>query len=161
MKESKENWTDEEIIFELCHMFCKEKKYQFPGYTEDDIYQEAYIIAITAYETYDKNGAASLFTYLYRCIANRLFNLKRDKYSRNGQCSNVSKLVHEAEELDKQIIYGDNFFDYETIFEELDKRIPFDLREDWIRMQERCQVGIVKKQKILAIIKDFLEESGA
>lgn len=141
-------------------MFSNDPQYRFPGYEEEDIYQECFIIGIEAAKHYNQDSSATLFTYLYRCIKNRLSNLKRDKFLRTGSCSIVSQKVNNAEELEDTILFENSLFkDAKTLMQEIDNRIPFELRDDWTRMKEGCSVQNSRKQKILEIIHELDSEN--
>ncbi|MFY9239435.1 MAG: sigma factor [Roseovarius sp.] len=58
------------------------KNYTFSYYEEDDIRQEAFIIAAEALKNYD--SSRPLENFISRHLANRLKNLIRDKYYRSN-----------------------------------------------------------------------------
>jgi len=59
---------------------CLSRKYAFGYFTEEDIKQEAIILGMEAMKSYD-NGRP-LENFLWKHIANRLINLKRDNFMR-------------------------------------------------------------------------------
>ena len=56
-------------------------KYKFGYYGVDDMKQEARLLAIEGLERYD-SSRGKLETFLWTHVSNRLFNIKRNKYSR-------------------------------------------------------------------------------
>lgn len=68
----------EETIEEIAEL---NKGKAFAFLSEEDIKQEIRIICFNALEKFDESKS-SIRTYLWRCVTNRLNNLKRDKYFR-------------------------------------------------------------------------------
>lgn len=85
--------TEEEVLKSIKRVISLiAKKSVFPGYSEDDISQESYIIALKQLDKFDVAKASSkggegliqkLENFLYFILSKRLINLKRDKFSRN------------------------------------------------------------------------------
>ena len=55
-------------------------KFKFGYHDRDDMKQEAYIISLEALSSYD--GKRPLENFLYMCVHNGLFNIKRNKFER-------------------------------------------------------------------------------
>ena len=68
----------EETIEEIAEL---NKNKTFAFLSEEDIKQEIRIICFNALEKFDESKSSAR-TYLWRCVTNRLNNLKRDKYFR-------------------------------------------------------------------------------
>lgn len=56
------------------------KKFQFSGYTEEDLYQECFILAIDGLKHWDNKRPLANFLYVH--LKNRLCNFKRKHYVR-------------------------------------------------------------------------------
>ncbi len=83
MRELK-NHTEEQILEVIEKVVCRiSKKYTFGYYAQDDIAQEARILALEAVNNGEYDESRSLENFLAVYIKNRLLNLKRNKYYRH------------------------------------------------------------------------------
>lgn len=82
--------TEEEIIAVLDNVARRlAKRFKFGYHDNNDMMQQAKLFALEGLKNYD--GQRPLENYLWTHVHNRLFNFKRDKYSRPncpcGECS--------------------------------------------------------------------------
>lgn len=87
------NLTEDQVVKSIRRVSSLlAKQYMFPGYDEDDIMQQAMIIAIKQIGQFDisksrnskKTVVEKLEDFLYVVINNRLNNFKRDNFCRNN-----------------------------------------------------------------------------
>ena len=140
------------------------------GYDKDDIRQEAIIIGIQGLKKY--NGKSPLDKFLFYHIRHRLFSLRRKHYIRPGcDCGECNKcLNNQAKQRIKSPSsiedVNEDYFLYQPIdqveinefIELVDKAIPAELRDDYIKFLNNITINYNKKQKILSIIKGIINE---
>ena len=143
-----------------------------PGYDTDDIRQEAIIIGINGLRVY--NGSIPLDKFLLNHMRHRLRSLRKEKYTKPGcdcgkclKCSNnanriklnnasdISSITSEQESSSLGYSVSDNI-DYNELTEYIDKNLPAEYREDYLKMLAGADVVSSRKNKIRNIIKDLL-----
>ncbi len=142
-------------------------KYTFYGYTLDDIKQEAYIICIEALNRYDPN-TGRLENFLSVNLSNRLKTFVRDNYFTGNTSEARKKLVQPA-----QLDYEDSLVDEEGTFANsydqidmkamshaIDEYIPANIRMDYLKLINDVYVSKQRREEIMAVIKNILEEHG-
>jgi len=140
-------------------------KYVFAGYDQDDISQEAFIIAIDVLDKYDSSKPLENFLHVH--ISNRLKNFKRDNYYRQetGSAQQLQeKKKNILEPLDIHGLYnvetGDTILDQahlNEILQKIDECLPIEFRGDYLRLKNNCKLTKSRKAKIIAEIKIILE----
>lgn len=151
-----------ETIDSVCRVFACQGTYQFPGQTEDDIYQEGFKAALEAAERYDNGNVtnASFRTYIYSCVRNALMNHKRNKYERKGTLTDNKKKINDPDHLPVGVLSDLDYFetiDSSDLFNVLDDKIPSDLRDDWNKMISGLVIKNKQKEKILKVVKQVLD----
>lgn len=73
----------EPLIYKIASQ--RKRNNTFAHYTDDDIEQEVWVMCLDALHRYDPS-IGPLENFLNNHVANRLKNLKRDKYFRPGHC---------------------------------------------------------------------------
>jgi hypothetical protein len=79
--------------------------------------------------------------------------LKRNTSKRN--IMNTTQLDLEIKELDA---VGD-YLDKKFIFDLVDKSLPVQYREDWIRLVNNLKLSKVRREAVMSVIKDILKEN--
>lgn len=166
-----------EIIDSVIKYLCN--KYTFGFYDEEDIYQEAFIIAMSGLEKFDPEKA-SLKTFLQTHISNKLKTFKRDNYFRleqlcsvcfDGTCKKCQKRAA-VREIKKNLIDTVNIenveFSYnqpildkfarDELFNIIDEKLDVLLRNDYLKMLEGVPVPANKKRRISEEILRILSE---
>ena len=171
----------DDVIGKLCRYFT------FGIYGPDDIKQECwvYILELVRDELYVPDRA-SLRTFLYVFLRNRLKDLRRAQYERITVCTkckqkpnrdckkcqkayyrNLSKkylaqpisfcgLIH-----GKMVTGPDTVFDevsFDELVEYLDKSIPIFLRADYLRMLDGVSIGQSRKKLLRQVITEAMKK---
>lgn len=159
--------TEQQVIDQI-KIVCDRisPRYTFYGYTVDDIKQEAFIICMEALNRYDE--ARPLENFLSVNLSNRLKNFVRDNHF-VGDENLERQRVYQPAQLDYEdsIIDEDEKFSssYETIeyndmAQILDKNLPANVRMDYLKMINDVYITKQRRQEIIDIINDILEEHG-
>jgi len=157
-------------------------KFTFGYYDEDDIVQEAFQIACEALPRFD-SSKASLESFIYTHLSNRLQNFKRDNYYRMmAVCNNCGdthdtceacERRHKLNNAKKQIMSPLNLehVNYESeilpscnmeiqeIRAIIDKALPVELRADYLRMLDQVRIPRNRKEQVESTIIEILENA--
>lgn len=138
-----------------------------PGYTKEDIEQEAIIIALKGFYRY--NGSIPFDKFIGNHMRNRLITLRRDKYIKPGcSCGKCKKCFHNSSRVNimnpsdidsenPQLKYEiEDSVASKELMEYLDDFIPADLRDEYLKLTQGCYVPKDKKAKLRAIITEAL-----
>jgi hypothetical protein len=140
-------------------------RYTFYGYTNEDIWQEAFIICIEALNRYD--GVRPLENFLSVNLSNRLKTFMRDNYF-IGNSNEARKKLAQPSQLD----YEDKIIDSETeedgyeeldfkhMIDAIDKYIPASIRMDYLKIINDIYITKQRREEVIEIIKGILEEHG-
>jgi DNA-directed RNA polymerase specialized sigma24 family protein len=161
----------------------------FGFYSIEDIEQEAFILALTALPYFNPELSA-LETFLYVHLNNKLKTFKRDHYLRKDftcaychrndpECEYCQKREwkhaakkHIMEPIDIDNVNGDverNMYEdadfladveLQELLSIINKELPLNLREDYLKMTEGFPIPKQKKQAIEQSICGILEDSG-
>jgi DNA-directed RNA polymerase specialized sigma24 family protein len=153
------------IIYKVAKRISSAK--WIPGYTKEDIQQEAIIIGLKGADKY--NGSIPFENFISNHIKNRLITLRRDKYIKPGcSCGKCKKCSHNLSRVnimspsdisneDPKLSYNmQDSIASEELMEYLDDFIPAELRDDYIKLTQGCYVNSIQKEKIKAIITEAL-----
>ena len=154
--------TDDQFqtISKVCKKLCT--RFTFVGFTADDIYQEAIIIAL---EIFPKWNGTKLERWLTVSISNRLRNLvyRHGPHSKNPEIkSRLEKIYYaacvEVVSEDSLPYYEFEIEDLDTklLFEEVDDNIPLSLRADYLKMRAGESVSPHKRNEIINFIRELL-----
>ena len=160
------NMSEQEVVDTITRVAEKlSAKYTFAFYTIDDIKQEAFIIGMEALERYDERKPLENFLFVH--IANRLKNFKRDNYFRQDEgkaekVQNRKKNLLEPANLENfSVVHDDkDFLSKISDAEMLDlikRRIPADMRADYLRMCAGVSSSKNRKLEIESIIRGIVE----
>ena len=176
-----------QIIRKVCHRLAE--KYTFGYYAEEDIEQEAFIIALAALPRFNPN-ISSLETFLYVDISNKLKTFKRDHYLRTdftcSYCGRQDPLCEHCQrrewrhaakkhlmepididnvnsEFERNMFMNTDFLadiELNEILSLINQNLDVALREDYLKMIEGISIPKVKRQAIESSIFSILEENG-
>ena len=161
-----DNMTEQEVVDQIekvCNRIAP--RYTFYGYTLEDIKQESFIICMEALNRYD--NSRPLENFLSVNLSNRLKNFVRDNhfiYNDSGDRVKVLKpaqLEHEnavVDSKDNNISYDS--IEYKNMVEIIDKQIPAAIRLDYLRMINDVYITKQRREEIIEIINEILQESG-
>ena len=140
-------------------------KYVFASYEVEDIEQEAFLIGVAGLEKYDPNRPLENFMYTH--INNRLKTFKRDNYYRLDYGTAAQKIQDRKksllEPIDIDSIYGICSYDqshnnaqmHETL-ELIDKKLPANLRRDYLKLQSNSPLPKGRKAVVIEAIERIL-----
>ncbi len=159
--------TEQQVIDQIekvCNRIAP--RYTFYGYTVDDIKQESFIICMEALNRYDQKRP--LENFLSVNLSNRLKNFVRDNhFIKNDSGDRVkvlqpAQLEYEHTIIDEEEKYAISYDDIETtnIVKLINKHLPASIRMDYLRMMSDVYVTKQRKDEILDVIWDILEEYG-
>tara|TARA_B100000073_G_scaffold9112_1_gene7667 strand:+ start:1346 stop:1846 length:501 start_codon:yes stop_codon:yes gene_type:complete len=157
------NMTKDEVIDKIKIVVDRiAPKYTFHGYDIDDMKQEAFIICIDALDRYDQKRP--LENFLAVNLSNRLKNFVRDNYCSNKD-SEKKKVLSPTSLINDNIVdsrrkdHGTKFSIKEAS-QLIDEHLPVELRADYLKMINDVYILKKKKDEILLVIKEILEEHG-
>lgn len=142
-------------------------KYKIPGYDNEDISQEAYLLAFKCYELWDKE-IGPFENFLSRFLYNRLKTLVRDLTLNNSIYSeNKKQLLSPLDislvnwETEKNLIKEDTVsqnVENDEIIKKIDQYLPVSLRKDYLKMKAGVKVHRGRAKKIKLFITSLLNE---
>ena len=139
-------------------------KFVFASYEIDDIEQEAFLMGVEALSRYD--SSKPLENFMYAHINNRLKNFKRDNYYRFDY-GNAQKIQDRKknilEPMDIAALYSLSTDD-ETVgnahitemIELIDRKLPSELRGDYLRLQTNAPLPKGRKALIIDVIEQII-----
>ena len=159
------NTTEEEVVEVITRVARKlAHKFVFASYDVDDIEQEAFLMGIEGLKRYD--SSKPLENFMYAHINNRLKNFKRDNYYRFDY-GNAQKIQERKksilEPMDIAALYSVSTED-ETLsnahitetLELIDRKLPSDLRGDYLRLQTNSSLPKGRKAIVIQAIEDII-----
>lgn len=182
------NLTEKEVLDTIDNIANRlAARFRFGYYSIEDMKQEARLEAWKGLQKYD--GVRPLENFLWTHVRNRLFNLKRNKFQRpnippcstcNGEgCSkcmtrerrnNTKKnLMLPIELTDVRDDEEDNMKTYDDVVDNiekeeimalLDKEMPLDLRQDFIKVKYGIKVNKQKREAVYQEVLRILKENG-
>ena len=142
-------------------------KYKFGYHDTEDLVQEAVIFGLEAYDKWDQDRPLENFISVH--ISNRLKNYKRDNYFRLGledsseqrQKANEAKrnLMTPAPICDQSLFFEDLIVNQEEV-DFLLQVLPPLIRNDFLRMANGVSLSKVRRQTVIDIVKEILNENG-
>lgn len=137
------------------------RKYSFGYFDEDDIKQEAFIMAMGAMDKYDQSRPLENFLMIH--IGNRLKNLKRDKYYRSDtspEINNVKKgLMDTIDIFETDLVEEPDLAQKLTTQEAVNKvlaQLDFKLRSDFFRLANGVTLPLNRKKVLVAKLEEIL-----
>ena len=159
--------TEQQVVDQI-QIVCDRisPRYTFYGYTIDDIKQEAFIICMEALNRYDE--ARPLENFLSVNLSNRLKNFVRDNHfvgDENVDRQRVyqpAQLDYEDSIIDEEGKFSSDYesLEYNNMANILDKNLPANVRMDYLKMINDVYITKQRRQEIIDIINEILEEHG-
>lgn len=142
-------------------------KYRIPGYEQEDIEQEAFLIALEAMKSWNEN-IGPLENFLSVFISNRLISFVRSQLKLNFQCKDSQKALLSAVDIslltpeEKESLIDKNDViervEQEEIVRKIDEYLPVSLRKDFLRMRAGVKIGRGRAKKIYDFVTVLLKE---
>ena len=157
------NMTQQQVIDQINIVVNRiSARYIFHGYEIDDIKQEAFMICMDALERYDSNRPLENFLAVH--LSNRLKNFVRDNFYTKGEeekkrvlkpssLSNDDIIVSEQRSTDDNI-------DAKSLQIVIDHKLPSEYRADYLKIINDVYVPKKRREEIITIIKELLDEEG-
>ncbi len=159
------NLSEQEVIDVITRVAKKlAPKFVFASYEAEDIEQEAFLMGVEGLERYD--SSKPLENFMYAHINNRLKNFKRDNYYRfdYGNAQRIQDRKKSIlEPVDIAALYSVSTED-ETVsnahlsemIELIDRKLPAELRGDYLRLQTNAPLPKGRKAIIIQVIEDII-----
>lgn len=158
--------TEEQVIAIIYKISSRlASKFTFPNVDEDDIQQEAFIIAMDAMDRYDEGRPLENFLSIH--IKNRLMNFKRDHYYRpdEGKAEKIQqgkKKLLDAQPVDNITnslldTEASNSLDSRELLEYIDRNLPSNMRGDYLRFRNDQSLTKTKRAKLLQELRAIVE----
>ena len=157
------NMTEDQVMKTISLVVNRTaSKYTFYGYDTDDIKQEAFIICMDALNRYDSKRPLENFLAVH--LSNRLKNFVRDNHYMKDEDEKrrivmPGQLANEEYILDKQEENQDRL-DCDDMIVLLDIKLPATYRSDYLKIINDVYVPKRRKEEVLDIIYEILEEHG-
>ena len=159
--------TENEVVEQIekvCNRIAP--RYTFYGYTLDDIKQESFIICMEALSRYDNKRP--LENFLSVNLSNRLKNFVRDNHfihNDNGDRVKILKpaqLDHENAIVDEEEKFSVTIeaIENKNMAEIVNSKMPANVRLDYLRMINDVYITKQRKEEIIEIINEILQEHG-
>lgn len=151
------NMTEQEVIDQINKVIDRiSSKYTFYGYDVNDIKQESFIICIDALDRYDEKRPLENFLSVH--LSNRLKNFVRDNYSfsNNQEKRKVSSPMQLSYEENVEHNGANNSLEFKDLDSIISERLPARYRSDYLKFINNVNMTKIKKEKIIALIKDIL-----
>lgn len=158
---------DEQQVIDTIMKIAKRlaPKYVFTGYDTEDIEQEGFLIGIAGLDKYDPSRPLENFMYTH--INNRLKTFKRNNYYRMDYGSSAQKLQDRKRNLIEPLSI-DNIYNIcaqdhivsdvhlSEILELIDRKLPADLRRDYLKLQSNSSLPKQRKVAIVEAIEKII-----
>lgn len=157
------NMTEQQVIDQINIVVNRiSARYTFHGYEVEDIKQEAFIICMDALDRYDQKRPLENFLAVH--LSNRLKNFVRDNFYVKGEeekkkVLKPSSLSNEDLILTEEPLY-DNNIDAKNIQNIIDHKLSSEYRADYLKIINDVYVPKKRREEIVAIIKELLDEEG-
>jgi len=156
--------VDEDHAVEVITKVAKRlaPKYVFAGYDVEDIEQEAFLIGVAGLAKYEPSRPLENFMYTH--INNRLKTFKRDNFYRMDYGSSAQKIQDRKKNLLEPVsidcLYGVCVSDQtlgeayiREMLELIDRKLPSNLRRDYLKLQSNSPLPKGRKAKIVEVIE--------
>lgn len=157
-------YTETQVLEIIARVSKRYKKYKFSYYTEEDIEQECFILAVDALDRYE---SGPLENFLAAHIRNRLLNARR----KNGQDYNgeMSNKYYVCNPISINIISNDETnirlesgllqqILSKELMEYIDNNLDVSLRMDYLKFKEGIKLHKLRKEKVKAALIEILEK---
>lgn len=182
--------TEAEVLAVLDKLLKRyAKKFEFGIYSKEDLYQEGFIMALSAIDAYDPK-IGPLENFLAKHIRRRFIDFKRDNYGRaNDKCNTCAEFDDNCEScqkrkstylvrknlnraLDIESINSDNEsslrdqysivsnLEEDELLRLVDKHLPIKYRADYLKMKDGAYIIKSLRDEIEQKILDIIEQYG-
>lgn len=157
------NMTEQQVVDQINIVVNRmSARYTFHGYDVEDIKQEAFIICMDALDRYDQKRPLENFLAVH--LSNRLKNFVRDNFYVKGEeekkrVLKPSSLSNEDLILTEEPVY-DNNIDAKNMQKVIDHKLPSEYRADYLKIINDVYVPKKRREEIIALIKELLDEEG-
>lgn len=167
----KENESEEELLIRVSGEVAA--KYYLPGYTNEDLIQEFFILAMEIFKKYDKSKG-KLENFMRVALNNSAQNFIKSKTVENKPCGcsvgeycshskyreSKSRVLNTSQypenfELSKNTSIRDSFVELLPL---IDKHLPASMRTDWRRILDDAHVVKSRKAEIFEEIREIVAE---
>lgn len=155
------NYCDENEFIEIVDRIAQRlaRKFLFGYHTLEDMKQQCYVEALKGLEKYDKSRPLENFLWIH--IRNRLFNYKRDNYTRPDRINESKKdLISPAKEqaapVQDQITEPSFLLHHKDLIDRIDGEISIQNRDNWIKMRNGIKITKLKRDKLIDEIRMIL-----
>jgi len=143
--------TEDQVVA-VINKVCKRSmnKYKIDNMCPEDLYQESFIICMSALERYD--GRTTLENFLAFNLSRRIKTLYRDK--------NIKKINYVCiDDIPPELLWDDsnkeNIQEFASLIHE---RLPVDMRHDYIKYVQGVSIPRIRKQKLLKKLREYSNE---
>lgn len=157
------------IIHDVCTSIASDR--WIPGYSRDDIFQQAYVIAMEGLANYDNKRSLENFLFIH--VKNKLKSLRRTKYHIPGcTCGKCAKCVNnerkhninycvDIDDVNDAMSVLDNKdtsseVEQKDLLDYIDKYIPTHIRDDYLRVLAGVSIPQARKQKVIRIVEELI-----
>ena len=138
-------------------------RYTFYGYELDDIKQESYIICIDGLERYEEGRPLENFLSVH--LSKRLKNVIRNNHFNKGDDEDKKRVKMPGQLANEESShYYDttmlDSMDAKEMCDIVDRQIPYEHRENYLKMINNVHVPKKEKEELVEIIKKIVEDSG-
>lgn len=155
------NMTEQEVVDQINIVVNRmSARYTFYGYEVDDIRQEAFMICMDALDRYDQNRPLENFLAVH--LSNRLKNFVRDNFYVKGE-EEKKRILKPNSLSNNDFIFdvedcNDNNIDARAMQNIIDHKLPSEYRSDYLKIINEVYVPKKRREEIIAIIKELLDE---
>lgn len=135
----------------------------FGIYDKDDIHQEIFLMVRDAQPKYDESKSDDEFLFYLNYCRKRLKTLKRNNnVNPKTKLSGQKMKIINAAQIDGEIDLAAKTWDFgkiddsDYISEIVDKKIPANLRINYLRLKQGAEINYHEKLKLIQAIKDIV-----
>lgn len=155
------NYYDENEFLEIVERISQKlsRTFIFGYHTIEDMKQQCYLEALKGLEKYDQSRPLENFLWIH--IRNRLFNYKRDNYTRPDRVNESKKdLISPAKEQPVPIQDKCNepsfLLHNRDLINKIDDEISMNNRDNWIKIKNGIKLPKLKREKLIDEIRLIL-----
>lgn len=157
------NMTEQQVIDQINIVVNRiSSRYTFHGYEVEDIKQEAFIICMDAMDRYDPSRPLENFLSVH--LSNRLKNFVRDNFYTKDEEEKKKILKPSSLSYEDYVPHEDRVeddkIDAQALQKTIDMRLPAEYRSDYLKIINDVYVPKKRREEIIEIIKELLDEEG-
>jgi DNA-directed RNA polymerase specialized sigma24 family protein len=159
------NMTEGEVVAQIQIVIDRiAPRYTFPGYTIEDIKQEAFIICEDALNRYD--GKRRLENFLAVNLSNRLKNFIRDNFYTKDDDEDKKRIMKPSSLSSEDFVpaytppESDDQIDAHEMQTLIDTHLPSTYRADYLKLINNVYVPKKRREEVVAKIKEIVHEKG-